>query len=181
MGAPTHGRVSYADYLVAEAQSEQKHEWLDGEVFAMAGGKPGNALLAGRVTTLLSNALGPRGCDVYSSDLRVRVPASGLATYPDVSAICGQTVPDLEDADAATNPWLLVEVLSRGTEGWDRGGKMRHYQRLPSLSVYVLVHTREQRVELYTRLPDGAWRYRSAGPGEVASLAEGLDLGVDEL
>lgn len=181
MSEPARRLVSYADYLAAEERSGAKHEWLDGEVFAMSGSKPVNALLAMRVGHALTIALGPRGCDVYSSDLRVRVPASGLATYPDVGVVCGEVVPDLVDPDAATNPSLLVEVLSRSTERWDRGGKMRHYQRLPSLTTYVLVHTRERRVEWYTRLDDGSWRYQAAGPGEVARLAEGVALVIDEL
>ncbi len=181
MAEPALRRVSYSEYLALEAGSERKHEWYDGQIQAMAGGKPVHALLAGRVIATLHRLVSPRGCDVYSSDLRIRVPATGLATYPDVSVLCAPPIPHDEDPDAATNPVILVEVLSRTTERWDRTGKRLHCQQLASLRVYVLVDSQQQRVEWYTRAADGAWVYRSAGPGQVAEIDDGISLDVDAL
>lgn len=176
MAEPARRRVSYAEYLELEAGSESKHEWLDGEVRAMAGGKPVHALLSMRVGTALSAMLTPRGCDVYSSDLRVRIPATGLATYPDVSVLCEPVAPHPDDPDAATNPAILVEVLSPSTERWDKSGKLLHYQQLASLRAYVLVHTRHQLVECFRADADGTWHFHWAGPGDVAEIEPGLTL-----
>ncbi len=175
------GRMTYAAYLAFEASAEGKHEWVNGEVYAMAGGTPEHARLAGEVITALSTALKAHGCRVYSSDLRVRVTATGRSTYPDVTVVCGPSERDAEDAQAVTNPTLLVEVLSEGTEASDRGDKWQHYRRMPSLRSYVLVDSRQERVEVFVRDGEG-WRLSEAGAGQT--LAIGLHdahLVVDEL
>jgi Uma2 family endonuclease len=119
---------------------------------------------------------------VYSSDLRVCVEDTGLTTYPDLTVICGPLRPAPHDATAATNPTVLIEVLSPSTEAFDRGEKFAHYRQIPSLQDYVLVGSEVARVEVHHRLGDGSWRLTAAERGAsvwVESL--GLDLAVDAI
>ena len=118
------GKMSYAEYLALEARADTRHEYLDGEVFAMAGGTPEHGALAMAVARALGVALRGRPCRVFSSDVRVRIPETGLTTYPDLSVVCSKLETDPIDPDAITNPLLIVEVLSDTTEGYDRGGGM---------------------------------------------------------
>lgn len=183
MGTPAH-RVcySYDEYLALEAASNVRHEYLDGQIYAMAGGTPEHAALAAALIGLLFAALRGGPCRAHASDLRVRVRQTGLSTYPDVTIVCGARQLDDVDRDAVTNPALLVEVLSRSTEPYDRGDKFEHYKRLPSLRQYVLVSQAERRVEVWTRLPDGAWSCDASGDGEVARLdSVGAVVDVREL
>ena len=114
--------------------------------------------------------------------LRVRVLATGLCTYPDLSIICGPLARDPEDRNTVTNPTVLVEVLSPSTELYDRGQKFEHYQKIPSLQDYVLVSVQMAKIEVYSRNHDGSWRYTLSGPGEVAQIPSvGVTLQVDAL
>lgn len=151
-------RHSFADYLDLEAMSRVKHEYLDGQVWAMAGGSPDHAAIAMNVGAILVAALRGRRCRVYSSDLRVRVLATGLATYPDLSVVCGSLTTDAEDrsGNTATNPILLVEVLSPSTEDYDRGEKLSHYKQIPSVREILLIAHEEHRLELWRRT-DASW------------------------
>jgi len=168
-------RLTYAEYLALERETDLKHEFLDGEAWAMAGGTPRHAALQNNVSTLLRVGLASRPCRPYASDLKVRVLDTGLATYPDVAVICGAPERDPEDRNAATNPVLLVEVLSDSTEAWDRGGKFAHYRRIPSLRHYVLVSQDPVRIEHFLRQVDGTWVLREHGSGDTVALD---DLGV---
>ena len=168
---------TFADYLALERDSETRHEFDAGEILAMAGGTARHSALAVNVAVALSSTR-PAGCTVFQSDMRVRVAATGRATYPDVSMVCGPIAYDPEDTarTTITNPVLIVEVLSVTTEGGDRGNKWMHYQRIPSLQEYVLV-SQEPRVEIYSRTPSGSWEYFEVSEGNVR-LASGpaLDL-----
>ncbi len=181
MVQPAPTRMTYAQYLEAEAAGEVKHEWLRGEVFAMAGGTPTHARLAAAIIVALSRALADRPCEVFTSDLRVRVEATDLSTYPDVTVVCGELQASALDSNAVTNPTLIVEVLSASTEGYDRGEKFAHYRRLPSLREYVLVSSSEPRLEAYSRNDAGEWVLHEAGPGESLRLRsiEGAQLETD--
>jgi Uma2 family endonuclease len=180
--------ISYADYLALEATSLTKHEWLDGVVYdldaqGMAGGTPDHAGLAAAVTILLGAQLRGKPCRAFSSDLRVRVPATGLSTYADLTLVCGKLETDPEDACAVVNPTLLVEVLSDSTEAYDRGEKFAHYRRLPSLREYVLVSQHEPQIEVWRKNERGRWELaQEAGAGEHATLASvECTLAVDEV
>ncbi|MFV8752681.1 Uma2 family endonuclease [Nannocystaceae bacterium ST9] len=162
--------MSYADYLVAEAASALRHEYLRGEVWAMAGGSPTHARLAMAVGVALSNALADRSCGVFGSDLRVRIEATDLSTYPDITVVCGSLEYAELDPDAVTNPVLIIEVLSDSTEAYDRGQKFAHYRRLPSLREYVLISQHEPRIEAYSKTADGNWMLDEAGPGQALML-----------
>lgn len=181
MAEPDQTRMAYAQYLEAELASVTKHEFLRGEVYAMAGGTPEHAALAGAIIAELSVALRAHPCRVFTSDLRVRIDATDLSTYPDVTVICGTLARSDVDPHAATNPVLIVEVLSDTTEAYDRGEKFAHYRRLPSLREYVLVSQREPRLESYRRTTAGQWLLSEAGAGEVLTLTslEGIELATD--
>jgi len=176
-------QMSYAEYLAQEATSAARHEWLRGEVFAMAGGTPEHAALAMAVGGELRAALRGKPCRVFGADARIRVLATGLSTYPDLSVVCSRLETDPEDDNAITNPVLLVEVLSDSSEAYDRGEKFAHYRRIPSLREYVMVSQRSTRIEVHRRNEAGRWElFYDAGAGETVELASvGCSLGVDEV
>ena len=175
-------RHTFAQYLALEAASDTKHEFLNGEIFAMSGGTPEHAELAANVIGELRTQLRGRPCATYTSDLRIRVLATGLSTYPDVSVVCDKLERDPEDAHSVLNPVVLVEVLEGSSEAYDRGEKFAHYRRIPSLREYVLVSQREKRIEHYHRNDDGSWTLREAGSGAHARLASiECELSVDEV
>lgn len=174
--------MSFADYIAREKTSEVKHQFLDGEVVAMAGGTLEHALLAANVIGGLTNAVRGGPCRVFSSDARIRVSETGLTTYPDVSVICGPIERDPDDPNTATNPTLIVEVLSESTEAFDRGKKFEHYRKMPSLMAYLLVSQDEPLIEIYTRNQDGTWTLAEARPpGDVRVEALGCRLSVAEI
>jgi Uma2 family endonuclease len=183
MAEPATSRMTYDEYLVAEAAAEVKHEYLRGEVFAMAGGTPTHARLAAAVIRELSNALADRPCEVFTSDLRVRIEATDLSTYPDVTVVCGDLQHSDVDVNAATNPILIVEILSESTEAYDRGEKFAHYRRLPSLREYLLVSPHAPRLEAYARNAEGEWVLHEAGVGESLTLRslDGVRLQTDAI
>lgn len=181
MAAPLHKiNYSYAEYLALEASSNVKHEFLGGQIYAMAGGTPEHAALAAAAIGLLFPQLRGGNCRAYDADLRVRTP-SGLSTYPDVTVICGPSTRDPIDAQAVTNPTLIIEVLSRSTEEYDTGDKFTHYKTLASLRQYVLVSHRNRSVEVWTRDDDLEWRSAILGEPETAELCIGARLEVREL
>jgi Uma2 family endonuclease len=171
MSLPTHrSHFSFAEYLAFEASSNVKHEYLDGHIYAMAGGTPDHAALAAAVIGLLFPQLRDGPCRALDADLRVRIAATGLATYPDVTVVCGPRELDPDDPHAVTNPTLIVEVLSPGTEDYDRGDKFEHYKRLPSLRQYVIVSYREHRIEVWSRTSGDAWTRAIGSDGDKVAL-----------
>ena len=145
------------EYLARERRAEFKSEYFQGEMFAMAGASYAHTLIkdnfAGEARSLFKG--GP--CRVLTSDMRVKIPATGLYTYPDVAIICDD--PQFEDDtfDTLLNPKVLVEVLSDSTEKYDRGTKFRHYRKIPSLQEVVLIAQDRPMVERFVRQPEGDW------------------------
>lgn len=172
MARAPHHRFNFTDYVLLEQDSPVKHEYLEGQVWAMAGGTPEHAAISMNVGTLLSNALRGKPCRTYSSDLRIRVRATGLGTYPDVTVVCGSVELDADDPKQQTvvNPCLIVEVLSPSTEDYDRGEKIEHYKQIPSLLEIVLVAYDRQELEIVRREPDGTWSREIAQHGGAANL-----------
>jgi Uma2 family endonuclease len=170
--------MTYAEYLAQEEASLEEHEYLRGDVWAMGGGTPSHARIAGNVTIALGLALKGRPCAVFSFDLRVRVEATNRSTYPDITVVCGKQVTASDDANAIVNPTLIVEVLSDSTEASDWGEKFSHLQRLPSLQEYVLVNQREQRIEVFRRGEGSSWTFLpfTTGRVELRSIDSGLEL-----
>ena len=185
MGEPAlMSPVPYDEYLRRLEASDERLEYVDGEIFAMAGGTPEHSYVVLAVGALLRDGLRGGPCRTFSSDLRVRVHGSTI--LPDATVICGRREAAEDDPHAVTNPTVIVEVLSPSTELWDRSGKFALVQQIPSLQHYLLVSLEKRTVEHFRR--DGeAWRYTLAsGDTPVAldairvtltpnSVFEGLD------
>jgi Uma2 family endonuclease len=171
MSAAPEPSLTPEEYLARERQAEAKCEYLQGEVFAMVGASREHNLIAVNVAGELRRQLHDRDCEVYQSDMRVKVSPTGLYTYPDVTVVCGE--PQFEDAEADTllNPNVLIEVLSPSTADYDRGGKFAHYRRLSSLAEYVLISQDRCLVEHHVRQPQDQWLL-----SEQDSLDATLDL-----
>lgn len=150
------------EYLAIERRSETKSEYLDGEMFAMTGGTRRHSLAIGNLVRELSLQLKKRPCQVYPSDLRVHIPATGLYTYPDVIVVCGEPRFQDENQDTLLNPTVIIEVLSPTTEAYDRGKKFQHYQSIESLVEYLLVSQSEPRIEQFLRQDDNRWLLAAA-------------------
>lgn len=182
MTAAARSRMTYAEYLAAEEAAEVKHEYVGGDVFAMAGGTPEHGRLAMSFGAELRSLLRDRPCAVFSSDVRIRILATDRSAYPDVSVVCGKRETAIDDPNALTNPIVIVEVLSDSTEADDRGDKFAHYRRVPSLREYVLVSQRARRIEVYRRDGDGEWILSEATSGERAKLPSlGVEISVDDV
>ena len=182
MVASASGRhYTLEDYLGVEEMSGVRHELVDGQIFAMAGGTPEHAALAASAVVLLGSKLRGKPYRPYSGDLRIRVLATGLATYPDAAVICGEPARDPSSVTHVTNPTVVIEVLSPSTEAYDRGEKREHYQQIEALREYVLVSQHQRRVEVFRRVDSGWTRdvYEAGSTIDLASL--GISLSTDEL
>jgi Uma2 family endonuclease len=180
VGTARRVHYRYDEYLSALEVSGVKLEYCDGEIYAMAGGTPTHADLAASMIRLLGNALVGR-CRVSSSDLKVRVEASDLSTFPDVTVVCGDRKVAAIDPHAVINPTLLVEVTSDSTEEYDRGAKLGHYKQVPGLVVVLIVSHRRAQVTVIERA-DQAWTERECPAGEhVVLTAPAASFAVDEL
>src|SRR2546426_2804470 len=172
--------ISPQEYLRLERQAEYKSEYLNGEIFAMSGASRKHNLLTTNIRSSLNQQLRGRPCEVYASEMRVKVNATGLYTYPDVVVVCGE--PRLEDEyfDTLLNPTVLIEVLSKSTERYDRIAKSSYYRTLDSLAEHLLVAQDEIRLEQYSRQPDGQWLlldYRTLSDvAELRSIGSSLRL-----
>lgn len=147
---------SLDDYFVVEADSSVKHEYFNGEIFAMAGAFVAHNHITGNVLTLLRTSLRGTTCNAFGSDLRISSP-KGLFTYPDVSVICGPVELVPERPDTATNPVVLFEVLSDATREYDRGEKFELYKTIPTLREYFLIEQREVLAQHFTRGESDSW------------------------
>lgn len=174
--------IDYPRYLELERERDQKHEWFDGQVYAMAGGTLEHSALSAAMIRALGQLAERSGCQVHTSDAKIRVLETGLATYADAAVVCGPVERDPQDHNVMTNPSVVVEVLSDSTEAYDRGEKFRHYRKIPALRDYVLVSQHDRRVEVYSREPDGRWALAEAVAGESFYLSA-LDgaLAVDQV
>ncbi len=171
MSAEPVPKMSPEEYLAFERQSKEKHEYVDGRVYAMAGATERHNLVVGNVVRELGTRLRGKRCRVYPSDMRLQVTETGLYTYPDVMVVCGARRLADDHRDMLLNPKVVIEVLSESTEANDRGWKWAHYRYLESLAEYVMVAQDEPRVEQYVRQPDGTWLFR-----EYRSLDDVLRL-----
>ncbi len=157
MSAVLEARYTLAEYLEREQTATYKSEFYRGQIFAMSGGTPQHSAVGGNVFASLRGRLRGSPCRPYNSDLKIRIPANGLTTYPDVSVICGELQLDAQAPEAINNPRIIVEVLSKSTESYDRGKKFDLYRQLESLREYILVAQDEPHVERFVRQDDGSW------------------------
>jgi len=147
------------EYLVAERCSDIKNEYFDGEVFAMAGASRKHNIILTNVVRVLGNTLIDRPCNVYSSDMKVKIEKLMKYSYPDVVISCEEEQFEDANEDILLTPWVILEILSDSTEAYDRGVKFAHYQWIPSLKEYVLISQHFCRVERFFRQNDNTWIY----------------------
>ena len=162
------------DYFDVERNSVNRWEYVGGQIRMMSGGTDDHNAISANVARSLGNALLPKGCRVYGSDMKVHT-GDGTNTYPDVTVVCGQRHYHQGRTDIITNPVLVVEVLSGSTEGYDRGEKFDHYKTIPTLHDYLLVAQDEARVMLYTRHEDH-WDYRDIIGLESSVVLPSVDV-----
>ncbi|MBI5387714.1 MAG: Uma2 family endonuclease [Verrucomicrobia bacterium] len=172
-------RLTEAEYLAIERAAEFKSEFFDGEMFAMAGGTPMHSLIATNAGREFGNRLKGRPCVPFNGDLRIKVEATGLYTYPDLSVICGPLRYVTEEHDTIVNPTVLVEVLSDSTESYDRGKKFENYRRIPTLKEYLLVSQKEPRLEQFIRQDTGEWLLREAAGLEAKIELPSLQITIE--
>ncbi|MEL6928378.1 MAG: Uma2 family endonuclease, partial [Cyanobacteria bacterium J06600_6] len=155
VASPQSSFITPEEYLQLEADSEIKHEYIDGEVYSMAGATDTHVTIALNLAVLLRNHLRGSGCRVYISDMKVRIEQQNRFFYPDV--IVTYEDQDRENSTFKQFPRLIIEVLSDSTEAFDRGDKFADYQLLPSLQEYVLVNTKKARIECFRRTSEELW------------------------
>lgn len=179
MASTARKRATYAEYMAFTETAEIKHEYIAGEIVAMAGGTVAHNRLMMEFAGLLRAALRDRRCIVMPSDMRVRIRAADRATYPDLHVICSAIEADPDDRHAVVNPTVIIEVLSDSTAGSDRGDKFAAYRHLRSLREYVLVSQDERRIDVFRR-DDKRWILNEYVSGETLKLESiEVDLAVD--
>jgi Uma2 family endonuclease len=181
--AASSPRITEAEYLEIERAAEFKSEFFDGEIFAMAGGTPQHSLIAANLIAEFRTLLKGGHCRACPADLRIKVQATGLFTYPDLSIVCGLLEFAEGTHDTAINPTVLVEVLSDSTEAYNRGKKFEHYRHIPALREYLLVSQREPRIDCFLRQSPGQWLLTEAA-GQKATLqlySLGISLRLAEI
>ena len=170
--------VTPEEYLHRERKAEFRSEYFRGETFAMAGASANHNLIVLNAGASLREQFKKKPCRVYPSDLKLRVEATGLYTYPDLSVVCGDPQLESDAGDVLLNPVVLVEVLSDSTEAYDRGKKFEHYRTIPSLMHYVLIAQDRHSIDYFRRSPEGDWRLTSCqgldGKVELASIESQL-------
>jgi Uma2 family endonuclease len=156
--------LSIEEYLRFEKDSLEKHEYFQGEVFAMAGAGARHNVIFSNTFGDLAHALKGKACRPYGSDLRIHIPENTLFTYPDISIICGEITPSDVDEDTAVLPSVLIEILSPSTKNYDRGEKFKLYRDIPTLKEYILIDSESINIEAFRINKQGHWEleeYRS--------------------
>lgn len=157
MSAVLKRRFTVEEYFAIEREAPFKSEFVDGEMFAMAGVSSAHNIIKENIIVELGSRLKGGPCRTLSSDQRLNVERTGLVTYPDVLIYCGKMTFAVEDQHTITNPIAIIEVLSPSTERYDRGTKFRNYQLIPTLMEYILVDQEEPVCDRYIRQTDGSW------------------------
>ncbi len=176
-------KITREAYLDLERKAEFKSEFFDGEIFVMAGASRKHNLILTNIISVLRNQLIDGPCNVYPSDMKVRVERINKYAYPDISIACEPEYFEDDHNDVLLNPVVVIEILSDSTEAYDRGQKFIHYQFVPSLVEYILVSQNSHEVERFVRQKEGAWIYsRHEGPeGRVPVGAAGCELPLWEI
>ena len=178
MTATASLRITPEQYLEIDRAAEIRSEYYDGQMFAMSGGLLPHALISAHLIASLSTELDGKGCDVATSDLRIRISPQGPFFYPDVSVYCGD--PELADnhKDTLVNPVVIIEVLSKSSESYDRGLKSAAYRSLPSLRNYVLVSQTEPRIEVFSRQINASWASNEFAGMDAVCYLSGIDCHI---
>lgn len=180
MSSVPTGRVSREEYLDADLAFEKKLELVNGVIVAMAGASPRHNAVVTNVAVFLSPRLRDR-CVTFAADQRVRIDETGAYVYPDVAVGCGELRFTDERPRSLLNPVLIVEVISKSKVSHDRGAKLAHYRKLPSVKEVVLVEPNELRVEVFRRLETGQWLITDVTEGAAELESVGLSMPLDEV
>jgi Uma2 family endonuclease len=170
--------LTYADYLALEKSSGLRHEWLDGRVWAMAGASPNHNTLTMNLSGILYNQLRGRPCRPWAQDLRVRIAANNVLTYPDVLVSCPPPEWDEKLPHTLLNPRVVIEVLSPSTEAYDKQAKLEHYRLLPSLSDYILISQDRMMVQHFHRLENDDWLLHIAENSDEVLFLQAIDCSL---
>jgi Uma2 family endonuclease len=175
--------ITPEQYLHRERLAEFRSEYFRGEMFAMAGASANHNLIVLNAGASLREQLKKQPCRVYPSDLKLRIEAASLYTYPDLSVVCGEPQLESDAGDVLLNPVVLVEVLSDSTEAYDRGKKFEHYRTIPSLKHYVLIAQDRHSIDCFTRMADGSWSLTGcqASTGKVELETIHVELAAAEV
>lgn len=155
---PKFNYVSAEDYLVMERASQHKHEYYQGEVFAMSGASLNHNHVFTNLFGFLSSKLKGKGCKPYGSDLRIHIPMNTLYTYPDISIVCGNPETTDNVFDTITNPCVIIEILSPSTKSYDRGDKFNLYRQITTLQEYILIDPETVSVEHFVKTDIHEWK-----------------------
>jgi len=164
-------KFTIEEYLQMERASEQKHEYFNGEIFAVSGAGRKHNVIFRNLYGELAYRLRGKPCQPYGSDLRIHIPENTLYTYPDISIICRDIVTDDKDDDTVIQPSLLIEILSPSTKDYDRGTKFKLYRDIPTLKEYLLVDSEAVNVEIFRMNDIGHWQLEEFKiPDELLNL-----------
>jgi len=155
--APKYNYISPEEYLLAERSASIKHEYYNGEIYAMSGASVQHNEIFSNVFSLLAIELKGKHCRPFGSDLRIHIPENTLYTYPDISIVCGEYQTTDDAKDTITNPSVIIEILSASTKNYDRGDKFNFYRSIPTLKEYILIDSTAIGVELFSRNEDSSW------------------------
>lgn len=175
--------VTPEEYLHRERKADFRSEYYRGEMFAMAGASANHNLIVGNCIQTLGLQLKKKPCRVYPNDLRLRIEATGLYTYPDLSVVCGESQLESDAGDVLLNPVVLIEVLSDSTEAYDRGKKFEHYRTIPSLQHYVLIAQDRHSIDCFTKSTNESWNLTTSQglDGKINLDAIDSELAVAEV
>jgi Uma2 family endonuclease len=166
----SHAYFTPDEYLEIERISPIKHEYLQGQIVAMAGASKAHVIITGNLCALLVNHLRGTGCISYATDMKVRLSALNLFYYPDLAVTCDDR-DRLSDEDFILHPKLIVEVLSDSTEAFDRGDKFAHYKTIPEFEEYALIHQKQILLERFQRQSDRLWIPQIYRTGEIIEFS----------
>ena len=175
--------LSVEEYLQLEEAAETKHEYVGGNVIAMAGATREHNEIVANLIRDVGNCLKGKECAIYPSDFRVTTPAGKSYFYPDATVVCGSLQMQPQVFDTLQNPVVIIEVMSEGTENTDRGYKFFHYQQIPSLQEYILIDSRKQGIEIIRRQANDTWKFDklSAAEGKLELNSIGCSLSFDDI
>lgn len=169
---------SIQEYLQMEGEALEKHEYYKGEIFAMSGAGTRYNIISVNIIASLYNLLKGKSCQPYGSDMRIHIPQNTLFTYPDISVICGDITNAGADENSATNPTVIIEILSPSTRNYDRGVKFMLYRDIPTLKEYILIEAESINVEQFAINKEGFWQLKEFSGNEDELILESLNVNL---
>ena len=171
-------KFTIEEYLEYENASQEKHEYYQGEIFAMSGPKVPHNIIAVNITVLLGQKLKGKSCQPFNSDQRIYIPQNTLFTYPDISIVCGEIVTKDNDDWNILNPSIIIEILSRTTKNYDRGEKFKLYRDIPTLKEYILIDSESINIEAFRINEAGHWELEEYKKSDETLLVKIVQLSI---